>query len=116
MTDILSSSSSSSTETTDNNSKLLLKYLDSFFYNQILKGIIKSTEEGEGGDELFVNVTENDAINVWKDWRQRLIHKHFGLSTFFITQNGAAKGGIRFGPTIIDLIQSNKVCNCYNSL
>jgi hypothetical protein len=42
---------------------------------------------------------------VWMDWRQRLLHPHFGLSTFFITQNGAAKGGIRLGPTIVDLLQ-----------
>jgi hypothetical protein len=36
-----------------------------------------------------------------------LTHPHFGLSTFFITQNGPAKGGIRLTPTIIDLIQDS---------
>ena len=34
-----------------------------------------------------------------------MTHPHFGLSTFFITQNGAAKGGIRLGPTVADLLR-----------
>jgi hypothetical protein len=42
---------------------------------------------------------------VWQDWRRRLRHKYFGLSTFFITQNGAAKAGIRLAPTVADLIR-----------
>ncbi len=33
-----------------------------------------------------------------------MIHPHFGLSTFFITQNGAAKGGIRLGPSVKSLV------------
>jgi hypothetical protein len=51
------------------------------------------------------NVAATVARAVWTDWQQRLLHPHFGLSTFFITQNGAAKGGIRLGPTIVDLLQ-----------
>lgn len=39
----------------------------------------------------------------------RLVHAHFGLSAFFITQNGAAKGGIRIAPTIADLVNNGKV-------
>ena len=53
-----------------------------------------------------------DARAAWLDWHQRLTHAHFGLSTFFITQNGAAKGGIRLGPTVIDLIQSSDNDKC----
>jgi hypothetical protein len=104
MTDILSlSDNDNDNDSSNNNLKLLLDYLDSFFYNQILVGITSNNKE-------LCDVIEEDAIAVYNDWKKRLIHQHFGLSTFFITQNGAAKGGIRFGPTIIDLIQSNKVC------
>jgi hypothetical protein len=42
-----------------------------------------------------------------------LVHAQFGLSSFFITQNGTAKGGIRWGPTVIDLVrrqQPLRVC------
>ena len=51
--------------------------------------------------------TEKEAAAVWEDWRQRLVHPHFGLSSFFITQNGPAKGGIRWSPTVTDLCRSN---------
>jgi hypothetical protein len=50
-------------------------------------------------------VSETDAA--WVDWRKRLQHPHFGLSTFFITQNGAAKCGIRLGPTIRSLVATS---------
>ncbi len=53
-------------------------------------------------------VLPSEAQLVWDDWRQRLLHPHFGLSTFFITQNGAAKGGIRFGPTVADLLRQEQ--------
>ena len=91
MTDVLSSNS--------DDAKLLMKYLDSFFDHQILKGV-KATQE--------FKASASDAQAVYDDWRRRLIHAHFGLSSFFITQNGAAKGGIRIGPTIKDLILSQK--------
>ena len=80
-TDILSQPTSLST--------LLMSYLDSLFENQIYPAS-GSTPECRA---------------VYQDWRKRLVHPHFGLSTFFITQNGAAKGGIRLSPTAIDLIQ-----------
>ena len=83
-TESLSSSSSES--------KLILKYLDSLYESQILKAAIRDK----------ISAEETDAT--WDDWRQRLKHPHFGLSTFFITQNGAAKGGIRLGPTIKSLV------------
>ncbi len=90
-TDVLSSSTSST-------SALLMKYLDSFFERQILPA----------GCRRFRDTEEiaKDIRYVYDDWRRRLIHAHFGLSTFFITQNGAAKGGIRIGPTIRDLIET----------
>jgi hypothetical protein len=58
-----------------------------------------------------VLAAQEQAMAVWEDWRLRLTHPHFGLSTFFITQNGPAKGGIRLTPTIIDLIQGCKKSN-----
>ena len=76
-------------------SKLLMKYLDDLFTSQILPG---ATCDG---------MSEEETNAAWKDWRQRLRHPHFGLSTFFITQNGAAKCGIRLGPTIASLISGD---------
>jgi len=89
-TDALSSSSSSSS--------LLMGYLDSFFERQIATGV------GAAGT---LGASPSDARAVYDDWRRRLIHAHFGLSTLFITQNGAAKGGIRIGPTVRDLVLSS---------
>jgi hypothetical protein len=72
---------------------LFMKYLDALVSDQIIPAACKIT-------------TKHEAVAVWKDWRQRLIHPHFGLSSFFITQNGPAKGGIRFGPTVVDLLSN----------
>ena len=98
MTDVLSSPQDSPNR---ENATLLMKYLDSFFQNQILEGVLLT--------DVF-QASAQDAEYVYKDWRQRLIHAHFGLSTFFITQNGAAKGGIRIGPTVVDLVRHGQVC------
>lgn len=95
MTDVLSSGSEES--------KLLLNYLDMLVANQIVPGV-------EATADFSATKTETQAV--YEDWRRRLIHAHFGLSTFFITQNGAAKGGIRIGPTIRDLIQSSSQIQC----
>ena len=62
---------------------LLMQYIDSFFHEQIL--IAASTSFGK-----------EETLAVYDDWRRRLLHRHFGLSTFFITQNGSKKGGIRY--------------------
>lgn len=69
-------------------SEVLLSYLDSLYRTQI-----RPAAANDG-----ISVEEADAT--WDDWRRRLQHPHFGLSTFFIAQNGAAKCGIRLGPTI----------------
>ena len=90
MTDVLAK------DRTDEKAGILMKYLDSYFADQILAAA--SVQFGKEETEL-----------VYEDWRQRLCHPKFGLSTFFITQNGAAKGGIRIGPTIRDLIESNQI-------
>jgi len=95
MTDVLSSDSEQS--------KLLLNYLDSLVANQIVPGVEATAD---------FSATKAETQAVYDDWRRRLIHAHFGLSTFFITQNGAAKGGIRIGPTIRDLIQSSSDIQC----
>ena len=71
---------------------LFMAYLDSLVKDQIIPGAIH---------------LEREATAVWEDWRGRLIHPHFGLSSFFITQNGPAKGGIRWAPTVVDLYQQN---------
>ncbi len=76
-------------------SKIILSYLDSLYETQILPGCIYDGISG----------SETDAT--WIDWRKRLQHPHFGLSTFFICQNGASKCGIRLGPTIKSLITAN---------
>ena len=76
-------------------SEVILTYLDSLYQAQILPGAIH--------DDISMEETEA----AWTDWRKRLQHPHFGLSTFFITQNGAAKCGIRLGPTIKGLLTAS---------
>jgi hypothetical protein len=120
MTDSLSPSSSSCTTTASTvlttTPSLLMDYLDSLVCDQILvaaafASVARSTATtiGSGGviHDNAVAQQEQAAMAVWEDWRLRLTHPHFGLSTFFITQNGPAKGGIRLTPTIIDLIQNS---------
>eukprot|EP00536_Pseudo-nitzschia_multiseries_P018300 jgi/Psemu1/70501/estExt_Genemark1.C_23640003 len=98
LTDVLSSSS-------DPGSELLMKYLDSFFENQIRRGVAVATEfSSSSSSTTSPGIAATEARHVYDDWRRRLTHAHFGLSTFFITQNGAAKGGIRIGPTVRDLV------------
>jgi len=74
--------------------RLLMEYLDALTETQILAA-------GAPGLPPY----SSEAAAVYADWRTRLTHPHFGLSSFFITQNGAAKGGIRLGPTLKDLMQ-----------
>ena len=81
------------TDTTANNpTRLLLPYLDSLYQTQILPAA------------TLDDIPPHETDATWHDWRRRLQHPHFGLSTFFITQNGAAKGGIRLGPSVKCLI------------
>jgi hypothetical protein len=69
-----------------------MRYLDALVDGQILPGA--------------QTLTNKDNVKaVYDDWRRRLVHPQFGLSSFFITQNGPAKGGIRWGPTVVDLVQ-----------
>jgi mannitol-1-phosphate/altronate dehydrogenase len=89
MTDALSSKS-------DGGATLILDYLDALFQTQILPAATPDYGKAE-------------TKAVYEDWRRRLCHAHFGLSTFFITQNGAAKGGIRIAPTIRSLLAHNNV-------
>ena len=76
---------------------ILRTYLDAFFESQILPG---------AADTYGLQETKY----VYDDWRKRLCHAHFGLSSFFITQNGDAKAGLRIAPTIQSLIHNDKVC------
>ena len=76
---------------------LPLQYLDALVASQILPGAAAFGPE--------------DARATWADWRARLTHARFGLSTFFIAQNGAAKGGLRLAPTIRDLWRKGREVN-----
>lgn len=76
-------------------SEVILTFLDSLYQAQILPGAVNDG----------ISMEETEAA--WIDWRKRLQHPHFGLSTFFITQNGAAKCGIRLGPTIKGLVNAS---------
>lgn len=69
-----------------------MSYMDSLAQQQILPSF-------SGTDATAARIA-------YQDWRQRLLHPHFGMSTFFITQNGPAKGGIRWGPTVAALLSS----------
>ena len=83
----------------DNNTPtthILLSYLDTIF----TRGIYTALQPYHPDEELY---------SVYQDWKHRLTHAHFGLSTFFITQNGPAKCGIRIGPTLIELICQKQV-------
>lgn len=77
-------------------SELFMKYLDALVEDQIIVATRRTSV-----------IMEEEAVAVWQDWRNRLVHPHFGLSSFFITQNGPAKGGIRWGPTVVDLLTMN---------
>lgn len=77
--------------------QVLMNYLDQLVEHQI---------QPSGFPGFGRNCPEAQAA--YEDWRPRLTHAHFGLSSFFITQNGAAKGGIRLGPTVVDLLQHNQ--------
>ena len=74
--------------------KLWMEYVDCLVQEEIIKA----------AGPLF---GDEAAVACWEDWRRRLVHPHFGLSTFFITQNGAAKGGIRLGPTLQEHLNSS---------
>jgi hypothetical protein len=90
-TNVLSATScGGSPASSSSSSTIFIRYLDALVHGQIIHAT-SSTHQAE-------------AKAVYKDWRRRLMHPHFGLSTFFITQNGPAKGGIRLGPTVVDLI------------
>ncbi|KAL7511161.1 hypothetical protein ACHAXN_008062 [Cyclotella atomus] len=84
-------SSHPNTETLSSNPSFL-SYLDSLFESQILCGAMSQ------------GIEKSEVEETWLDWRKRVQHPYFGLSTFFITQNGAAKGGIRLGPTVKALV------------
>jgi hypothetical protein len=71
---------------------LFMPYLDSFFRTQILPSISNAASSRE------------EAEKVYAEWRYRLMHPHFGLSTFFIGQNGVMKSGIRISPTVQKLL------------
>jgi len=77
----------------------VLAYVDSLYQSQILPAAVSD------------GISAEETKATWADWRQRLLHPKFGLSTFFITQNGAAKCGIRLGPTMKGLINASAETN-----
>lgn len=96
MTTVLSYTNESEDHDQPTSKNIFMEYLDALVHEQIIPSC--STTDTPAN-------LSNDAHAVWLDWKQRLIHPHFGLSTFFITQNGTAKGGIRWGPTVMALLQ-----------
>jgi hypothetical protein len=80
---------------------LFIDYLESLVCQQIIPATISSSL-----------ATKEEAQGVWEDWKRRLMHPHFGLSTLFITQDGAAEGGIRLGPTVVDLLSAKHEDSC----
>jgi len=72
-----------------------MEFLDSFVAQQVHRA----------ASPLF---GDDETKACWEDWRRRLTHPRFGMSSFFITQNGAAKGGIRWGPTVVNLINAEE--------
>eukprot|EP00751_Fragilariopsis_kerguelensis_P000487 CAMPEP_0170830458 /NCGR_PEP_ID=MMETSP0733-20121128/49310_1 /TAXON_ID=186038 /ORGANISM="Fragilariopsis kerguelensis, Strain L26-C5" /LENGTH=319 /DNA_ID=CAMNT_0011195699 /DNA_START=18 /DNA_END=975 /DNA_ORIENTATION=+ len=130
MTDVLSDHH---TTTNGNNSKVLVRYIDSFFHQQIKEALkekgkttpttttttnnnesaVASPSSIEEKLTLSMRIGGNDYCMVILDYRPSLLPKMVPPKvTFFITQNGASKGGIRLGPTIRDLIQAGKPITC----
>jgi len=97
-TTIASSSEAAYNDSDTGIATLLMNYCDSFFYTQILPAAASA-----------FGACETKAV--YDDWRCRLTHPKFGLGTFFIAQNCAAKGGIRLGPTVRDLLVAGKEVN-----
>ena len=79
-----------------------MTYLDALVHHQIVPAILADPS-------LSSVVTRDSAVAVWEDWRRRLCHASFGISTLFITQNGPTKGGLRFGPTLEQLVQRSSL-------
>jgi hypothetical protein len=78
---------------TEEPGKLFMKYLESLVCDQIIPVAAMSMSN------------DQEAQLVWDDWKARLLHPNFGLSNFFITQNGAFKGGIRWKDTVTELLK-----------
>jgi hypothetical protein len=83
---------------------VFMRYLDALVEEQIMA--VYNNNNNNNNDDSIIQA---EAKRVWEDWRRRLMHPHFGLSSFFITQNGTAKGGIRWGPTVVDMVQQQQV-------
>jgi hypothetical protein len=97
---------------------VVMHYLDALVEHQIQPAAVaalgrakQNTTTVTGGTVDYNNnnnshnndTTTTIVREVYQDWRQRLVQAHFGISTFFITQNAAQKAGIRLGPTVQDL-------------
>ena len=100
-----------------------MTYVQRLVHDQIIPALLVNASSNKDGATATtttvgshdVDMIRTNAMLVWDDWHQRLLHGSFGLSTFFITQNGAAKGGIRFTPTLTPLLQQqHTINNCTN--
>ena len=83
---------------------MLMNFMDALVQHQIQPAAMHGLQ-----------ISQPDVAAVWHDWRQRVTHPTFGASTFFITQNGAAKGGIRIGPTARRIIEQQQTPNTNHS-
>jgi hypothetical protein len=105
--------------TSSSSLRIVVEYLDSFVDRAVVPAWVarsvavystattnnNSNCDPNEPEAVAARVAESNVRAVWKDWRGRLWHPTFGLSTYFITQNGPAKGGIRIGPTVRDLLR-----------
>jgi hypothetical protein len=78
---------------------IILEYLDQLFEADILPGLVK-----RGIEKQF-------AVEVYEEWIERLKHPHFGIDTFFVSQNAISKYGIRVFSSIV----SNLYCGARNN-
>jgi hypothetical protein len=83
--------------------QLIVQYLDSLVEGAVVPAWVSAAASGNPAKTRGAE-RERAVRDAWDDWRRRLWHPSFGLSSYFITQNGPAKGGIRLGPTVRDLL------------
>jgi hypothetical protein len=94
--------------------ELLVRYLDSLVESAIVPAWVSVSAPHVNSRESPAD-RDRAVRDAWDDWRRRLWHPSFGLSSFFITQNGPAKGGIRLGPTIRDLMGLTEIASSSSS-
>lgn len=79
---------------------LLMEYLNRLYASDIRPG--------------FNGICDLDMVDeAYEDWINRLMHPHFGMSTFFVSQNAMFKIGARLMPSVLNVIGGNGVPSKY---